>query len=293
MPGPCGSTCCTGVPGEAGRRRYGSCRTCCTAPAPGCRIRIAAGRRRCASIRPGCCRSGRTGHGASGASSARSAGCRRHQVTGLVPAAERAGGYRRPVAAAAPGGPVVAAHGQRGPPAVAALLVVGRVMAEAPAADRVAGHSAASDVASLPATAARFEPVPVIAATAAARSPEPVAQRDCLPARRAGRGHDPGDAGVQQRPDEHVDARRAVRSLAGEQHRALVEFPEHLVALERAGDRARDHVLQPGRDGTGAVAADVSGDGRDGIGTVVGPAAGAARSPVLVAGGDLPGGPAD
>ena len=215
------------------------------------------------------------------------------QVAGLVPAAERAGSGRHPVAAAAPGGPVVAADGQGGPPAVAALPVVGRVAAEARTADRAAGRGAAGDVAGPPAAAAGFEPVPVIAPAAAAHFPETEAQRHRLPARRAGRGHDPGNAGVHERPDEHVDARRAVRSLAGEQRRTRVEFPEHLVTLERAGDRARDHVLQPGPDGPGIPAADMSGDPRDGIGTVIGPAAGAARSPVLVAGGDLPGGPAD
>ena len=216
------------------------------------------------------------------------------QVAGLLPAAERAGGQRRPVAAAAPARLPSSRRTVRAvrPQLLHCPWLAGSrrkhpLQTGSPAAVRLATSAA------LPAAAAGLEPVPVIAAAAAARFAEPVAQRDRLPARRAGRGHDPGDAGVQQRLDEHVDARRAVRSLAGEQRRALVQFPQHLVALERAGYRARDHVLQPGRVRARAEAADMGRDRRDGIGTVVGTAAGAARPAVLVTGGDLPGGPAD
>jgi hypothetical protein len=205
MPGPCDSTCCTRALREAGRRRCGSCRTCCTAPAVGCRIRIAAGRRGCASTRPGCCRSGRTGHGASGASSARSAECRRRPGSrALVPAAKRAGSRGHAITAAAPGGPVSADHGQGGSPAVAALPVVGRVAAEARAADRVADRGAAADIAGPPAAAACFEPVPVIAPAAAAHSPETEPQRHRLP-------HD-GQAGTMT-PGTPASARALTRTL--------------------------------------------------------------------------------
>ena len=96
------------------------------------------------------------------------------------------------------------------------MAVVGRVGAEAPAADWLAGRGAAGYLGGLAAAAAGLEPGPQPAAAAAARRAEPVAQRHRLAAGRAGRGHDAGCAGGQQHLDEGVDPRRAVRALAGE-----------------------------------------------------------------------------
>src|SRR6266700_8341825 len=80
-----------------------------------------------------------------------------------------------------------------------------------------------------------------------------------------------------------------MRALAGEQPRALVQLPEHLVVLERLRDRFPDHLEQPQVIQPRLQAAGMGRDLRDGAGT----AAGAARPAVLVAGGDLPGAPAD
>ncbi|SRR6266851_7703835 len=85
-----------------------------------------------------------------------------------------------------------------------------------------------------------------------------------------------------------------MRALArGEQPRTLVQLPEHLVVLERLRDRFLDHLEQPPVIQPRAEAADMGRDLRDGVGTAVGTAAGAAWPAVLVAGGDLPGVPAD
>src|SRR6266487_2395401 len=84
-----------------------------------------------------------------------------------------------------------------------------------------------------------------------------------------------------------------MRALAGEQPRALVQLPEHLVVLERLRDRFPDHLEQPQVIQPRLQAAGMGRDLRDGAGTAVGTAAGAARPAVLVAGGDLPGAPAD
>ena len=65
------------------------------------------------------------------------------QVAGLFAAAQGAGGQRRPVAAPASQAAVFPADDQGGPAAVGALAVVGRVAAEAFAADRLAGRGAA------------------------------------------------------------------------------------------------------------------------------------------------------
>ena len=131
------------------------------------------------------------------------------------------------------------------------------------------------------------------AAAAAARRAAPVAQRHRPSARRAGRGHHAGRAGGQQRLDQGVGPRRAVRAAAGEQPRAPVQFPQHLVALERPGDRFGDHLEQPGLIQSRAEAADMGRDLPGGIGAVVGTAAAAARPAVPVPGTDLAGAPAD
>ena len=100
------------------------------------------------------------------------------QVAGLLAAAQRAGGQRRPVAAAAPQPAVLTPDEQGGPPAAGALLMVGRVAAEAIDADRLAGHGAAGHRSGLPAAAAGRKPGLVVAAAAAAHRTAPEAQRD-------------------------------------------------------------------------------------------------------------------
>ena len=99
------------------------------------------------------------------------------QVAGLFAAAQRAGGQRRAVAAPASRAAVLPADGQGGPAAGGAPVVVGRVAAKAFAADRLAGRGAAGHLGGLLAAAAGLEPGLAVAAPAAARRAEPVAQR--------------------------------------------------------------------------------------------------------------------
>jgi len=84
-----------------------------------------------------------------------------------------------------------------------------------------------------------------------------------------------------------------VRAVAGEQPGALVELPQHLVALGWPRDRLPDHLGEPQVVQPRIETADMSRDPRDRIRIIPRAAAGAAGPAVLVTGGDLPGAAAD
>jgi hypothetical protein len=100
---------------------------------------------------------------------------------------------------------------------------------------------------------------------------------------------DAANPSANQRLDQGVDASGAVRPLPGEQVRAILQFPENLVALELPRDCGSDDLSQDLPVLIGVEVADRDTDLLDCVVALVGNAADAQWPSVAVAAGDSPG----
>lgn len=173
--------------------------------------------------------------------------------------------------------------------AVGARCVIGVVASITRAANRFAGRGAAGHPPRLAAAGTGCVQALVGAAPATAQSIALCGQQGHGPsARRTCRSDDATNPSASQRLDQCVDASRAVRPLPGEQVRAILQFPENLVALELPRDCGSDDLSQDLPVLTGVEVADRGTDLVDWVVALAGNAADAQWLSVAVAAGDSP-----